>query len=205
MIIAAAGDHNKYTCGISPASSRTVIVAAATSRGTDMEILGSNFGECIHIYAPGENLLTTTTGSLDSTVRISGSSASAALVTSIWSAILRFYSEPENLRLDLGDIEGGEGLGGVEGDDEGGNLKDFVLTEADRVLLLKDNLLHPVSGRISSSEHEDSWVSCEFSSPESALRHMNQRYRDWVLTRRSMKKFMDPQRRRQFLSSRPPP
>jgi subtilisin family serine protease len=186
MIVVAAGDRNKYTCAISPASSRTVIVAAATSRETDMEILGSNFGECVHIYAPGEDLLTSTAGSLDATVRISGSSASAALVTSIWSTLLGVYSEPENLKLQL--------------DDE--DPKEYALTDADRVLLLKDSLLHPVSGYRSSSVHEDSWIACEFSTPESALRHMNQRYRDWMDTGKAMKKFTDPSKRREFLSSR---
>lgn len=186
MIVAAAGDHNKYTCAISPASSRTVIVAAATSRETNMEILGSNFGECIQIYAPGEDLLTSTAGSLDATIHITGSSASAALVTSIWSALLNVFSEPDNFRL-------------YDDEDE---IKGDALTDADRLLLLKDNLLYPVSAYSSTSVHEDSWVACEFSTPESALGHMNQRYGDWKNTKKARKKFTDPLTRRQFLSSR---
>ena len=60
-IIGAAGDDNKYSCNVLPASSRSIIITASTSKGTDFELSGSNFGECINIFAPGDGILTVTT------------------------------------------------------------------------------------------------------------------------------------------------
>lgn len=187
-IISAAGDNNKYACSVSPASSLSVIVAAATSRENDLEFIGSNYGECIHIFAPGENLLTSSIGTPDSMVNVSGSSASAAIVTAIWASLLQVYSEPENLRLKVDNPQHGI-------------LDDPILADLDRVLLLKDSLLHPTSGYFADSSHEIPWLGCEFSTPESVLRHMNHRFQEWVATRRTMKKFLNPHARKQFLAS----
>jgi hypothetical protein len=194
-IIGAAGDRDKYVCSVSPASSRSVIIAAATSRGADLDLAGSNFGECIHIFAPGEDILTASIGSPEgSLVSMTGSSASAAIVVGIWSSLLRVYSDPENLALQQRIVTEPHPPQPQE---------DPLLTDSDRIMLLKDSLLNPGRRSSSSPSHEIPWIGCEFTSVDSVLRHMNERYNDWRDTAKNMKKFMDPARRRKFISGQP--
>jgi hypothetical protein len=190
-IIGAAGDRNKYSCSVTPAFSRSVITVAATSRGADLEVPESNFGECIQIFAPGEALPTAAIGSpAGGLIPMTGSSASAAIVTGIWSSLLRVYSDPQSLTLQAVGTEGNSAQ------------EDAALTDADRLMLLKDSLLHPGIVDTGVSSHEVPWIGCEFTSPAGVLRHMNERYSDWKKTKESMRKFMDPRKRREFLLGR---
>eukprot|EP00602_Paraphysomonas_sp_CaronLab_P013279 CAMPEP_0185041760 /NCGR_PEP_ID=MMETSP1103-20130426/41456_1 /TAXON_ID=36769 /ORGANISM="Paraphysomonas bandaiensis, Strain Caron Lab Isolate" /LENGTH=409 /DNA_ID=CAMNT_0027581631 /DNA_START=89 /DNA_END=1318 /DNA_ORIENTATION=+ len=84
LVVGAVGDHDSFSCSYSPAESPYAIIAAATARGSDLELQGSNFGDCIDINAPGEFISTPFIGEsnrIQST--LTGSSASAAIVTGI--------------------------------------------------------------------------------------------------------------------------
>ena len=55
-MVAAAGDGDEHSCGVSPASASGVISVAATHSISQLPLPNSNFGRCIHIHAPGHNL-----------------------------------------------------------------------------------------------------------------------------------------------------
>ncbi|KNC84701.1 hypothetical protein SARC_03076 [Sphaeroforma arctica JP610] len=57
-IIVAAGNDNLNACNFSPASAERVITVGA-SNGNDRRAEFSNFGSCVDIFAPGQNVLST--------------------------------------------------------------------------------------------------------------------------------------------------
>lgn len=60
-VVVAAGNENSDACNTSPASESSVVtVGATTSRNTMASF--SNWGTCVDILAPGENILSTTIG-----------------------------------------------------------------------------------------------------------------------------------------------
>jgi subtilisin family serine protease len=54
-VVVAAGNESSNACNTSPASSPDAITVAA-SNTWDLGAIFSNFGECVHIYAPGVNI-----------------------------------------------------------------------------------------------------------------------------------------------------
>lgn len=60
--VSAAGNDNVSACNSSPASATNSITVAATD-STDTRASFSNYGSCVHIFAPGVNIQSTTMGS----------------------------------------------------------------------------------------------------------------------------------------------
>ncbi|KAG5519104.1 hypothetical protein PMAC_002191 [Pneumocystis sp. 'macacae'] len=69
----AAGNDNDDACNYSPASSKNAITVGAATI-LDNRAHFSNYGKCVDIFAPGENIISTWIGSNSSTMSLSGTS-----------------------------------------------------------------------------------------------------------------------------------
>lgn len=58
VVVAAAGNDNVDACNISPASEPTIITVGATNI-QDARAGFSNWGQCLDVFAPGENIVST--------------------------------------------------------------------------------------------------------------------------------------------------
>jgi subtilisin family serine protease len=73
VMVVAAGNDNKNACNYSPASSPDAITVAA-SDNKDTKATFSNFGDCVHLWAPGVSITSAWIGSTTSINTISGTS-----------------------------------------------------------------------------------------------------------------------------------
>ncbi|KAG1738215.1 peptidase S8/S53 domain-containing protein [Suillus lakei] len=69
----AAGNDNKDACKYSPAAAEKAVTVGASTLG-DERAYFSNHGECVDIFAPGLNILSTYIGSKDAIATLSGTS-----------------------------------------------------------------------------------------------------------------------------------
>eukprot|EP01041_Mallomonas_annulata_P008489 gene8488-17496_t len=104
LIVTAAGDEDDYSCMKSPGSATGVLNVAALDNYANFPLHNSNYGECIHVYAPGEHIPTIAitnnnsssgsgSGSGSSSTRNiikyrSGSSVAAAVVSGAATVVL---------------------------------------------------------------------------------------------------------------------
>lgn len=106
-MIGAAGDSDSFSCNFSPANSPFPLITAATVKDGDVERPGSNYGDCIDVYAPGDEILSPWIGkSNNEESYLSGSSASTAVVAGMVGVILNFINSNhtvvfENKNLEL--------------------------------------------------------------------------------------------------------
>jgi aqualysin 1 len=85
-VVTAAGNNGGDACSFSPGRERSVInVAAATS--ADARAVFSNFGSCVSIYAPGENVIVP--DSVSKNTRGNGTSYAAAHVTGFVAMLIQ--------------------------------------------------------------------------------------------------------------------
>lgn len=75
-MVVAAGNENQDACNVSPARESSAITVGATTR-TDVRASFSNFGTCVDIFAPGQDITSTWIDSDSSTRTISGTSMAA--------------------------------------------------------------------------------------------------------------------------------
>lgn len=73
FVAVAAGNSNANACSFSP-SGATNATTVAASTATDQRVSSSNYGSCVDLYAPGQQIPTT---GLNGTVWLGGSSLSA--------------------------------------------------------------------------------------------------------------------------------
>ncbi|MFJ6798221.1 S8 family peptidase [Streptomyces sp. NPDC091268] len=78
--VIAAGNESQDACNVSPASAGKVVTVAASNR-YDEETDFSNFGPCVELYAPGEDILSAKLGG--GSLSESGTSMSAPHVTGV--------------------------------------------------------------------------------------------------------------------------
>ncbi|KAI9493513.1 serine protease [Zychaea mexicana] len=78
----AAGNDNRDACNYSPAGAENAITVGA-SNIRDERASFSNFGPCVDVFAPGENILSIWRGSKDATNSISGTSMAAPHVAGL--------------------------------------------------------------------------------------------------------------------------
>ena len=83
----AAGNSNTDACSSSPASAPTAITVAA-STSTDARASFSNFGSCVDIFAPGQNITSDWDTSTTATNTISGTSMATPHVTGVAALLL---------------------------------------------------------------------------------------------------------------------
>jgi len=73
IMVVAAGNDNRDACNYSPASTPEAITVAA-SDNRDIKASFSNYGECVHLFAPGVSITSAWKGSPSATNTISGTS-----------------------------------------------------------------------------------------------------------------------------------
>lgn len=91
MIIAAAGNYKDDACLYSPASEPEVITVGATNyedQPVTMGVLGTNFGNCVDLFAPGDDIIGASSDCSTCFTSKSGTSQAAAHVAGIAAMIL---------------------------------------------------------------------------------------------------------------------
>jgi len=81
-VVVAAGNDNWDACDYSPASAANSICVGATTQ-TDVRSTFSNYGPCVHVFAPGTGILGAWIGGTGATNTISGTSMAAPHVCGV--------------------------------------------------------------------------------------------------------------------------
>jgi len=96
MMVVAAGNNNGDACQGSPSSADSVVTVGATDLGSDpngaqVDIRSSfsNYGPCVHVFAPGSNILGAWIGSTTATRVISGTSMATPHTCGVAALILQ--------------------------------------------------------------------------------------------------------------------
>jgi len=93
-VVVAAGNSNANACNFSPAGFASCITVGATALGGtgnvrwDGRSTFSNFGTCVHVFAPGTNIRSAWIGSTSATNTISGTSMACPHVAGLAAQIL---------------------------------------------------------------------------------------------------------------------
>uniref|UniRef100_A0A8C3FR43 Proprotein convertase subtilisin/kexin type 9 n=1 Tax=Chrysemys picta bellii TaxID=8478 RepID=A0A8C3FR43_CHRPI len=91
VMIAAAGNYKEDACLYSPASEPEVITVGATDfqdQPASMGALGTNFGRCVDVFAPGDDIIGASSDCSTCFTSQSGTSQAAAHVAGITAMIL---------------------------------------------------------------------------------------------------------------------
>ena len=84
LVVTSLGEADSFSCSHSPMDSPYILTVGALERQSEQELVGSNFGDCVDMYAPGEDIPAPWIGESNVEQRsLTGSSASAAIVTGI--------------------------------------------------------------------------------------------------------------------------
>lgn len=92
--VVAAGNDNADACTVSPAKIPRVITVAATARG-HKEAGYSNHGDCVDVYAPGTDIISTSSGGDHAPAYMTGTSMATPHVTG--GAVLFLHKFPNVL------------------------------------------------------------------------------------------------------------
>ena len=84
-VVSSSGNTNSLACNLTPArmSEFSSVITVGASTISDGRWLSSNYGECITLFAPGENVTGAWIGSDTDEEKISGSSQAAPIVAGI--------------------------------------------------------------------------------------------------------------------------
>lgn len=97
-VVGSSGDDDSFSCWTTPADCTGALTVGASGSKSNLPISGSNFGECISIFAPGDEVLSSFIGDSRTEEKpISGSSAAAAIATSILANV--FTVIDRNLKI----------------------------------------------------------------------------------------------------------
>lgn len=83
VVIAAAGNENEDACLSSPARAPVAITVGSTKEEDDERSPFSNYGPCVNIFAPGQDVLSASNESDTDYSILSGTSMAAPLVSGI--------------------------------------------------------------------------------------------------------------------------
>ncbi|WFD32630.1 cerevisin [Malassezia sp. CBS 17886] len=90
----AAGNENQDACLVSPAAAKNPITVGASTIGDDRAYF-SNTGECVDIFAPGLNVLSTWNAGGRSVNTISGTSMASPHIVGLLSYLLSIYGSDD--------------------------------------------------------------------------------------------------------------
>lgn len=104
-VFAAAGNAGTDACFYSPSSNENVFAVGAIDIN-DMVPGYSNVGECVDIYAPGSNIVSTYIGGIDSSKSMDGTSMASPHVAGIAANLMskNYYSSAHDLYDDIRSI-----------------------------------------------------------------------------------------------------
>ncbi|KAL4064286.1 peptidase S8/S53 domain-containing protein [Scleroderma yunnanense] len=86
----AAGNDDKDACKYSPAGAKKAITVGASTLA-DERAYFSNFGDCLDVFAPGLNILSTFKGSRNAIATLSGTSMASPHVAGLVAYLLSIY------------------------------------------------------------------------------------------------------------------
>jgi subtilisin family serine protease len=92
IVVTSAGASQRDACTTSPGGA-TGVITAAGSDVLDMKMSFSNYGPCVKLFAPGDNILSADIKDDNSTMVRSGSSMSAALVAGASALVLEVFPD----------------------------------------------------------------------------------------------------------------
>ena len=81
--VVAAGNQNEDACVTSPGRAPAAITVGSTRKTNDQKSSFSNFGPCVNIFAPGQNILSAFNGNDNDFTELSGTSMAAPMVSGI--------------------------------------------------------------------------------------------------------------------------
>lgn len=90
FVVTSAGNNNEDACTKSPASSEYAITVGSTNYNDEISSY-SNYGYCLDIYAPGNEITSSWIRSNTDIITLNGTSLSAAYVTGVIALILEAY------------------------------------------------------------------------------------------------------------------
>ena len=97
FIVAAAGNKNQDACITSPASAeKSITVGSCKSNGNEKSSF-SNYGKCVDIYAPGENILSTWYTSNTAIKSLSGTSMSTPFISAKIALLIQSYLDKDEI------------------------------------------------------------------------------------------------------------
>jgi len=86
----AAGNDNRDACNFSPAGAEKAVTVGASTLGDDRAYF-SNHGECVDVFAPGLNILSTYIGSNNAIATLSGTSMASPHTAGLLAYLLSIY------------------------------------------------------------------------------------------------------------------
>ncbi|KAL0091903.1 serine protease thp 1 [Phycomyces blakesleeanus] len=99
-IVVPAGNNMGNACNYSPSSAKNCITVSASTY-YDHDTRPSNFGECVDIYAPGQNILSAWNTDMNSKKVLSGTSTAASHVAGLaayYTSMVEGQSTPEYIK-----------------------------------------------------------------------------------------------------------
>lgn len=92
VAVAAGNNFGADACNLSPASEPTAITVGNADPTNDTRAASSNIGPCIDLFAPGENILSTSRVSDTATTTLSGTSMASPHVAGVAARYLQTHS-----------------------------------------------------------------------------------------------------------------